>query len=91
MTIQDDWRRVSFVEVRRDKPPAPDFCLTNLPAGSVGVVAAPAGIGKTSLLMQLGAAVGLACRWTVICRRRRRPWGGWCSSRPRIHRRLCVT
>ncbi len=57
MTDMDDWRRVSFVEARRSKPPTPDFCLPNLLAGSVGVVAAPAGIGKTSLLMQLGAAV----------------------------------
>lgn len=51
------WQRVSF-ENAADKTPADiDFCLPNLLAGGVGTVAAEAGIGKTSLLLQLGAAV----------------------------------
>lgn len=51
------WRPIPWDEARRQAPPAVDFCLPNFLAGSVGVVSAPAGIGKTSLLMQLGAAV----------------------------------
>jgi RecA-family ATPase len=53
----DHWQRVSFLAARDGAAPEIDFCLTNLLAGTVGVVAAPAGIGKTSLLMQMGAAV----------------------------------
>lgn len=53
----NSWQQLSFTQARRNEPPQPDFCLPNLVAGSVGVVAAPAGIGKTSLLMQIGAAV----------------------------------
>jgi hypothetical protein len=55
--IPKNWHQVSFAEARHNAPPTPDFCLPNLVAGSVGFVAAPAGIGKTSLLMQIGAAV----------------------------------
>ena len=53
----EHWERVSFLAARDGAAPEIDFCLTNLLAGTVGVVAAPAGIGKTSLLMQMGAAV----------------------------------
>ena len=48
---------ISFMEAGQASPPEIDFCLANFMAGTVGVVAAPAGIGKTSLLLQLGAAV----------------------------------
>jgi hypothetical protein len=51
------WHPVSFAAAAAAAPPQIDFCLPNFMAGTVGVVAAPAGIGKTSLLMQLGAAV----------------------------------
>lgn len=51
------WRRISWIEARREPPPEVDFCLPNFLAGSVGVVAAQAGIGKTSLLLQIAAAV----------------------------------
>ena len=57
MTDQERWRPVSVAEAGRAAPPALDFCLPNLLAGGVGIVAAAAGIGKTSLLLQLGAAV----------------------------------
>ncbi|HTQ76532.1 MAG TPA: AAA family ATPase [Burkholderiales bacterium] len=53
----DDWRRTSFDDSAQAALPPLDFCLPNLLAGSVGTVAAEPGIGKTSLLMQLGAAV----------------------------------
>ncbi len=49
--------RISIMESWRNNPPEIDFCLANFIAGTVGVVAVPAGIGKTSLLMQLGAGV----------------------------------
>jgi len=52
-----NWEQVSFAQARNDEPPQPDLCLTNLIVGTVGVVAAPAGIGKTSLLMQIAASV----------------------------------
>ena len=52
-----NWEQLSFAQARRNEPPQPDFCLHNLIAGTVGVVAAPAGIGKTSLLMQIAASV----------------------------------
>jgi RecA-family ATPase len=52
-----DWDQLSFTLARHSEPPQPDFCLPNLVAGTVGVVAAPAGIGKTSLLMQIAASV----------------------------------
>lgn len=48
---------ISIMQAWRSDPPEIDFCLDNFMAGTVGVVAAPAGIGKTSLLLQLGAAV----------------------------------
>ncbi|MFB0934975.1 MAG: AAA family ATPase [Propionivibrio sp.] len=51
------WQRVSWLSARDEPPPAVDFCLPNLLAGSVGLVAAQAGIGKTSLLLQIAAAV----------------------------------
>lgn len=51
------WETLSFASARQDELPQPDFCLPNLIAGTVGVVAAPAGIGKTSLLMQIAASV----------------------------------
>lgn len=51
------WKRVSFMEAWLNDPPEIDFCLANFMSGTVGVLAAPAGIGKTSLLLQLGAAV----------------------------------
>ncbi len=51
------WETLSFGNAWRDGLPQPDFCLPNLVAGTVGVVAAPAGIGKTSLLMQIAVAV----------------------------------
>jgi RecA-family ATPase len=51
------WQRVSFENAADKTPVAIDFCLPNLLAGSVGTVAAEAGIGKTSLLLQLGVAV----------------------------------
>jgi RecA-family ATPase len=51
------WPRISFLHAAREAPPAVDFCLPNLLAGSVGIVAAQAGIGKTSLLLQIAAAV----------------------------------
>ena len=51
------WDQLSFAKARHDDPPQPDFCLPNLIAGTVGVVAAPAGIGKTSLLMQIAVSV----------------------------------
>jgi len=53
----DHWQRISFLAARDRPVPEIDFCLPNLLAGTVGIVAAPAGIGKTSLLMQMGAAV----------------------------------
>jgi len=53
----NNWQQLSFAQARRDELPQPDFCLPNLIAGTVGVVAAPAGIGKTSLLMQIAASV----------------------------------
>ena len=53
----EDWRRASFDAHSDMVLPALDFCLPNLLAASVGTVAAEPGIGKTSLLMQLGAAV----------------------------------
>lgn len=53
----ENWRLISFRMAADNPPPAIDFCLPNLVAGTVGVVAAEPGIGKTSLLMQLGAAV----------------------------------
>lgn len=52
-----NWEQLSFAQARHNEPPQPDFCLPNLIAGTVGVVAAPAGIGKTSLLMQIAASV----------------------------------
>jgi len=52
-----NWHPVSFAEAAASPPPQIDFCLPNFMVGTVGVVAAPAGIGKTSLLMQLGASV----------------------------------
>jgi RecA-family ATPase len=52
-----NWDQLSFAKARHDSLPQPDFCLPNLIAGTVGVVAAPAGIGKTSLLMQIAVAV----------------------------------
>jgi hypothetical protein len=55
--IPKGWHQVSFTGARNNPPATPDFCLPNLVAGSVGFVAAPAGIGKTSLLMQIGVAV----------------------------------
>jgi len=51
------WERVSFQTAADKAPREIDFCLPNLLAGGVGTVAADAGIGKTSLLLQLGAAV----------------------------------
>ena len=51
------WPRISFISARDEAVSAIDYCLPNLLAGTVGVVAAPAGIGKTALLMQMGAAV----------------------------------
>jgi hypothetical protein len=54
-----DWDQLSFTLARHSEPPQPDFCLPNLVAGTVGVVAAPAGIGKTSLLMQIAASVAV--------------------------------
>jgi RecA-family ATPase len=51
------WPRISWVEAQYQSPPAVDFCLPNFLAGSVGVVAAQAGIGKTSLLLQIAASV----------------------------------
>lgn len=54
---KSDWQRISFLAASAGNPPDIDFCLPNLLAGTVGVIAAPAGIGKTSLLMQMGAAV----------------------------------
>lgn len=57
MSDQEKWRPVSVAEAGRAPAPALDFCLPNLLTGTVGVVAAPAGIGKTSLLLQIGAAV----------------------------------
>lgn len=53
----DNWQRISFRAAADTAPPKIDFCLPNLLAGSVGTVAAEPGIGKTSLLLQLGAAV----------------------------------
>jgi len=53
----EQWQRISFISARDEAAPEIDFCLPNLLAGTVGVIAAPAGIGKTSLLMQMGAAV----------------------------------
>lgn len=52
-----NWEHLSFAQARREEPPQPDFCLPNLVTGTVGIVAAPAGIGKTSLLMQIAASV----------------------------------
>lgn len=52
-----NWDQLSFAQARHSEPSQPDFCLPNLVAGTVGVVAAPAGIGKTSLLMQIAASV----------------------------------
>ena len=51
------WPRVSWGDAQRQPPPEVDFCLANFVAGSVGIVAAQAGIGKTSLLLQIAAAV----------------------------------
>lgn len=55
--LKASWHPVSFAAAAAAAPPQIDFCLPNFMAGTVGVVAAPAGVGKTSLLMQLGAAV----------------------------------
>ncbi|HEY6898092.1 MAG TPA: AAA family ATPase [Rhodocyclaceae bacterium] len=55
----DAWQKIPWIEARRQPPPEVDFCLPNFLAGSVGVVAAQAGIGKTSLLLQIAAAVAL--------------------------------
>lgn len=49
--------RISWLKAGREPPPAVDFCLPNFIAGSVGLVAAQAGIGKTSLLLQIAASV----------------------------------
>ena len=54
-----DWEALSFASAWQNELPQPDFCLPNLLAGTVGVVAAPAGIGKTSLLMQIAASVAI--------------------------------
>ena len=51
------WTRIPFQTKPEITPARVDFCLPNLLAGGVGIVAAQAGIGKTSLLLQLGAAV----------------------------------
>ncbi|MBI3041364.1 MAG: AAA family ATPase [Betaproteobacteria bacterium] len=51
------WTRIPLTEASRESLPPIEFCVPNLMAGSVGVVAAPTGIGKTCLLMQIGAAV----------------------------------
>jgi len=51
------WQRISFLDAGAGAAPEIDFCLPNLLAGTVGIVAASAGIGKTSLLMQMGGAV----------------------------------
>lgn len=51
------WERVSFGAAANAAPPELDFCVPNLIAAGVGTVAADAGVGKTSLLLQLGAAV----------------------------------
>lgn len=51
------WTRISLAEASRESLLPIEFCVPNLMAGSVGVVAAPPGIGKTCLLMQIGAAV----------------------------------
>lgn len=53
----DNWRQISFQAAAETSLPTIDFCLPNLLAGTVGTVAAEPGIGKTSLLLQLGAAV----------------------------------
>jgi hypothetical protein len=54
---KSNWSQVSFAAAAKSKLPAIDYCLANLLAGTVGVVAAPAGVGKTSLLLQIGVAV----------------------------------
>lgn len=51
------WETLPFASAWKDELPQPDFCLPNLISGTVGVVAAPAGIGKTLLLMQIAASV----------------------------------
>ncbi len=51
------WTRIPVQNEPKITPAEADFCLPNLLAGGVGIVAAQAGIGKTSLLLQLGAAV----------------------------------
>lgn len=57
MTTRPSWTRISFSEAAQAPLPPIEFCVPNLLAGSVGIVAAPPGIGKTCLLMQIGAAV----------------------------------
>lgn len=51
------WTRISLADASRESLPPIEFCVPNLMAGSVGIVAAPPGIGKTCLLMQIGTAV----------------------------------
>ena len=53
----NDWPRISWIDAQHQPPPEVDFCLANFLAGSVGVVAAQAGIGKTSVLLQIAASV----------------------------------